>query len=130
MTTLAPDVTFTSSIADAVRVVESKTGRRLDYLVNNSSAQYVMSNLGLGPGRGKEDVRCQRLVRHCHDLGFAPLLIASKGSVVNIASIAGYLHAPWMGTLFDPASTTLAKLMTAQACMVAPKPPSIILVRH
>ncbi|KAL8699429.1 MAG: hypothetical protein Q9201_006008 [Fulgogasparrea decipioides] len=97
VTTIALDVTSASSIADAVKLVEAKTGRRLDYLVNNSGAQYVMPTLDMDLGEAKRmyDVNVWGVIAMIQ--AFAPLLILAKGSIVNIASIAGYLYAPWMG---------------------------------
>ncbi|KAL8737127.1 MAG: hypothetical protein Q9181_001998 [Wetmoreana brouardii] len=97
VTTVALDVTSASSIANAVKLVEAKTGRRLDYLVNNSGAQYVMPTLDMDLEEAKRmyDVNIWGVIAMIQ--AFAPLLIVAKGSIINIASIAGYLHAPWMG---------------------------------
>ncbi|KAL8692051.1 MAG: hypothetical protein Q9218_002837 [Villophora microphyllina] len=102
VTTIALDVTSASSIAEAVKLVEDKTGRRLDYLVNNSGAQYVMPTLDMDLEEAKKmyDVNVWGVIAMIQ--AFAPLLIAAKGSIVNIASITGYLYAPWMGTMLHP----------------------------
>lgn len=99
VTTLALDVTSASSIADALRVVESKTGSRLKYLVNNSGMQYVMPTLDIDIEEAKRmyDVNVWGVVAMIQ--AFAPLVIAAKGVIVNIASIAGYLYPPYMGKL-------------------------------
>ena len=44
--------------------------------------------------------------------GFAPLLIASKGTIVNIGSIAGYCPVPWQG--FYNASKAAIHLLSDQ----------------
>ena len=33
---------------------------------------------------------------------FAPLLVASSGTIVNMNSLAGWLNVPWMGRLRIP----------------------------
>ena len=99
VTTLALDVTSASSIADALRVVESKTGSRLKYLVNNSGMQYVMPTLDIHIEEAKwmYDVNVWGVIAMIQ--AFAPLVIAARGVIVNIASISGYLYPPYMGKL-------------------------------
>lgn len=43
---------------------------------------------------------------------FAPLLIAAKGTVVNIGSVAGHMPAPWQG--YYNASKAAINLLTSQ----------------
>jgi NAD(P)-dependent dehydrogenase (short-subunit alcohol dehydrogenase family) len=97
VTVLALDVTSASSIAEAAKAVESKTGGRLKYLVNNSGLQYVMPTLDLDIEEAKRmyDVNVWGVIAMVQ--AFAPLVIAAKGSIVNIASIAGHLYPPYMG---------------------------------
>lgn len=97
VTTLALDVTSASSIADALEAVESKTGGRLKYLVNNSGMQYVMPTLDIDIEEAKRmyDVNVWGVIAMIQ--AFAPLVIAAKGSIINVASISGYLYPPYMG---------------------------------
>ena len=99
VTTIALDVTSASSITNAVKVVEAKTGGHLKYLVNNSGAQYVMPVLELNSEEAKRmyDVNVWGVIAMVQ--AFVPLVIAATGSIVNIASISGHLYAPWMGML-------------------------------
>ena len=97
VTTLALDVTSTSSIAAAVEAVKAKTGGTLNYLVNNSGSQYVMPTLDIDIEEAKRmyDVNFWGVLAVTQ--AFAPPIIAAKGTIVNIASIAGHLYPPWMG---------------------------------
>ena len=90
------DVTCASSVAAAVEVVKERAGGQLDYLVNNAGAQYVspMLDANIEAAKAMYDVNvwgCVAMVQ-----AFAPLIIPGKGTIVNIASISGYLNAPFM----------------------------------
>ena len=99
VTTLALDVTSAPSIADAVKTVQVKTGGRLKYLVNNSGAQYVVPTLDMDIEQAKKMYEVNVWGVIAMTQAFAPLVIAAKGTIVNIASISGHLHAPFMGIL-------------------------------
>ena len=113
VTALALDVTSSSSITEAFKVVESKTGGRLKYLINNSGMQYVMPTLDIDLEEAKRmyDVNLWGVLAMIQ--AFAPLVIAAKGSIVNIASIAGYLYAPYMGTYVARRLPVVATLTAA-----------------
>jgi 1-acylglycerone phosphate reductase len=93
---LSLDVTSPSSIAAAVEAVKAQTGGTLDYLVNNSGAMYTMPALDSDIEKSKQmfDVNFWGVLFMVQ--AFAPLLIASKGTIVNTSSISGTLYAPWM----------------------------------
>ena len=99
VTTLALDVTSAPSIADAVKTVQVKTGGRLKYLVNNSGAQYVVPTLDMDIEQAKKMYEVNVWGVIAMTQAFAPLVIAAKGTIVNIASISGHLYAPFMGIL-------------------------------
>lgn len=90
------DVTVAADIAAAVETV-TKAGRGLDGVVNNAGVAVI------GPMSDMEDSDVN-FVFDVNVLGpyritkaFAPLLIASKGRVVNISSISGILAGPLLG---------------------------------
>ncbi|KAF2194252.1 oxidoreductase [Zopfia rhizophila CBS 207.26] len=95
------DVTSPSSIADVVEAVKAKTGGKLDYLVNNSGRQYVMPALDADIEEGKRmfDVNFWGVLRMIQ--AFSELLVESKGTIVNIGSIAAYLHSPYSSMSAD-----------------------------
>jgi 1-acylglycerone phosphate reductase len=97
VTLLALDVTSASSIAIAVQAVKTQTNGRLTYLVNNSGSQYLGPILDADIDMAKEmyEVNVWGLIAVTK--AFAPLIIEEKGSIVNMASIAGCLYPPWMG---------------------------------
>ena len=97
VTLLALDVTQPASIAAAVEAVRTQTGGTLDYLVNNSGSQYVMSLLDLDveKARAMFDVNVWGVILVTQ--AFAGFVIKAKGSIVNMGSIAGLIYPPFMG---------------------------------
>lgn len=93
---LCLDVTDAASIEAAAAQVRAATGR-LDYLVNNAGTQHVAPVLetSLEEARAIFDVNFFGVMLTARS--FLPMLLASKGSIVNICSISGHVHAPWMG---------------------------------
>ncbi len=96
VTLLSLDVTSSSEILAAVEAVRAKTEGTLDYLVNNSGVSYVMPTLDAPIEEAKSIFAVNFWAVLEMTQAFAPLLIAAKGSVVNVSSISGYVHAPWM----------------------------------
>ena len=97
VTLLTLDVTSPSAITAAVEAVRAKTGGTLDYLVNNSGSFYVMPALdvNLADAKAMFDVNFWAVLAVTQ--AFAPLLIASHGSIVNISLITAYINALWIG---------------------------------
>ncbi|KAK5246487.1 NADPH-dependent 1-acyl dihydroxyacetone phosphate reductase [Exophiala xenobiotica] len=95
MTLLPLDVTSSSSIAEAVEQVKSRTGGKLDYLLNNSGQNIIMPalDLDIDDAKGMFEVNFWGVLRMIQ--AFAPLLIEAEGTIVNIGSIVAYLHAPY-----------------------------------
>jgi 1-acylglycerone phosphate reductase len=94
------DVTSTSSINEAFAIVKTKTGGKLDYLVNNAGRGYSMPALDVDIEEGKRlfDTNFWGVLRMVQ--AFTPLLFAAKGTVVNIGSIVAYLHCPLTSKFF------------------------------
>ncbi len=92
---LTLDVTSTSSIASAVEAVKTKTSGTLDVLLNNSGGGYLMPliDLDLDAAKAVFEVNLWGLLAMTK--AFAPLLVKSKGTVVNISSIGGKLVQPF-----------------------------------
>ena len=122
ITLLSLDVTSSSSIADAVASVKSKTGGTLDYLVNNSGALYVMPILDVNIEKAKAmfDVNVWGVIAVAQ--AFAPLLIAAQGMVVNISSVTALLRTPWMGLY---SASKAAGDMTSEILRVEMEPLSV-----
>lgn len=91
------DVTDPEAIAKVVETVNSKIGGKLDVLVNNSGGGHTMPLLDtlLADARQLFDLNVFSVLAMTQ--AFAPLLIASKGTLVNIASIAGVCVRPYAG---------------------------------
>jgi len=91
------DVVDDESIKQAVEKVKEATGGTLDFLVNNSGGGYNLPLLDTDVSEAKKmfDVNVFALISVTK--AFSPLLIASKGTVINIGSIAGKAPIPWQG---------------------------------
>ncbi|KAB8239005.1 hypothetical protein ETB97_009814 [Aspergillus alliaceus] len=106
------DVTDEDSIRQAVLTVKAATGGHLDFLVNNSGAGYIMPLLDSDMSVAKKmfDVNVFAVVAVTQ--AFAPLLIASKGTIINIGSVLGKMPFPWQG--FYNASKAAVAMLTDQ----------------
>lgn len=95
VTLLTLDVTSPSSIADAVKAVAAQTGGTLDYLVNNAGRNYICPTLDVDIAEAKAmfDVNFWGLCSCIQ--AFASLLIAAKGTIVNIGSFQSVLNVPY-----------------------------------
>ena len=93
------DVTSSSSISSCAAAIEKKTGGRLDVLVNNAGLMFVLPLLDTSIEESKKlfDVNVWGLLAVTQ--AFAPMLVRSKGVVLNIASIAGAVRMAWQGSL-------------------------------
>ena len=97
VTLLSLDPTSTASVDAALESVRAQTGGTLDFLVNNAGQTIIMPTLDfeLETARKMYDINVWGMVRVTQ--GFAPLLIAAKGTLVSISSISTSVITPWMG---------------------------------
>ncbi len=91
------EVTSKESILQCAETVKAKTGGTLDVLVNNAGAIFMMPLLDASIEESKNlyDVNVWGMLAVTQ--AFAPLLIKSKGAVLNISSIAGAVRLAWQG---------------------------------
>lgn len=91
VTVLTLDVVSSESIAAAVESVSKETGGKLDVLVNNSASMIILPALDTPIEEGKKlfDLNFWAVLAMIQ--AFTPLLIKTKGCVVNHASSAGTL---------------------------------------
>lgn len=101
---LTLDVTSAESIDSAVRQVQKATGGKLDILVNNAGAAIFgpLIHASIEEGKAAYDVNVWAPLAVTQ--AFAPLLIASKGVILNISSIAGAVPLAWQGTCSERSS--------------------------
>lgn len=96
---LSLDVTSAASIRQAVADVAAKTdGKGLDILVNNAGQQYVRPMLDMVEDEARAIFDVNFWGVFAVTQAFVEMLIATKGAVVNIASISGYWYTPYMCT--------------------------------
>lgn len=98
VTFLELDVTDSKSIESAVEIVTSKTGGKLNYLINNSGQSLVMPALDTNIEDAKKlfDVNLWGMVAVTQ--AFSPLIVATKGTIVNVASLAAFFRSPWLSS--------------------------------
>ncbi|KAF1353531.1 hypothetical protein BDV97DRAFT_375508 [Delphinella strobiligena] len=89
--TLPLEVTDAESISSLRQELNSRTGGKLNYLVNNAGRNYTVPALDADFDEVKSlfDVNVVAVMRMCKE--FAPLLIGAKGTIVQIGSLAGVM---------------------------------------
>jgi 1-acylglycerone phosphate reductase len=96
VTLLDLDVTVDLQISAAVESVKKATGR-LDILINNAGRNHFSPALDIDIPEAKQIFEINLWGPLALIKAFMPLLIESKGTVVNTTSISGYLNVPYMG---------------------------------
>lgn len=93
------DVTSASQITSCVAHVQRATGGQLDILVNNAGTAIFgpLVHASIEEGKAAYDVNVWGPLAVSQ--AFAPLLVDSKGVILNISSIAGAVPLAWQGTL-------------------------------
>lgn len=101
------DVVDPASIAAAVNIVQqdlSLHGDSLDILINNAGQSLVYPALDISIDEAKRlfDVNFWGVLAVTQ--AFMPLLLAAKNgsTLVNVCSISGFLHAPWLSGALYP----------------------------
>lgn len=99
------DVTKSTDIRDAVGDISKETDSKLTYFVNFAARIHFMPLLDMP--LLDEDIEAGKALYDLNVWGplpvtqvFAPLLIKSKGTVVFITSLSGYLNVPYQGLVF------------------------------
>lgn len=112
--TLTLDVLEDSSIAACVRKVP-----KLDILVNNAGAQYTMpvSDLAIPQARKLFDLNVWSYVAVTQ--AFLPLLLKSKGIIINQTSISSVVSMPFQAA-YNSSKAAMAMISDAQRQELAP----------
>ncbi|KAI1821340.1 dehydrogenase with different specificitie [Xylaria intraflava] len=112
VTPLQLDVTSSDSVAKAAEAV-SASGRGLDILINNAGAGYAMPVLDVDISKAQKlyEVNVWGPLRTVQ--AFAKQLIASRGRIVNVSTVAAIINVPWISTYASSkaAFTTYAETM-------------------
>ena len=96
------DVTSNESIAAAATILADQASGKLDCLVNNAGLPMMMPVLdsNIEAARTIFDVNLWGVLAMSQ--AFATMLIETKGILVNIGSIAGYMNSPFNGRTSEP----------------------------
>lgn len=113
------EVTSPSSIASAVDTVKRANNGRLDYLVNNAGLFHVIPVLDtdIENAKGVFEVNFWGMLAVTQ--AFAPLVIAAKGCIVNIGSVSGTMHSPYLGMFHSFASSDSTKSRDIKSVLTA-----------
>lgn len=95
VTFLKMDVTSLSEIEEAARFVRDHEGQ-LDILINNAGQSMVYPALDSSIEESKKLFDVNVFGPMAVTQAFAPLVIAARGTIVNVCSISGVANAPWM----------------------------------
>lgn len=117
--TLLLDVTSVQSIRTAVQIVSSRTNGTLDILFNNAGRAYTMplSDVDLDAMRATFEVNVFSIVAMTQ--AFLPLLLASKGTVLNHGSMSSLLMPPMTGA-YTASKAAVAALSDTMRIELAP----------
>ncbi|CAD6592189.1 MAG: hypothetical protein ASARMPRED_006070 [Alectoria sarmentosa] len=112
--TLTLDVQSDSSIAACVQKLST-----LDILVNNAGASYVMpfSDLSIAEGKKLFDLNVWSYLAVTQ--AFLPLLLKSKGMIVNNTSVAGSMTMPFQ-SVYNASKAAMATFSDSQRLELAP----------
>lgn len=91
VTVLTLDVQSSHSIAAAAEIVREKTGGKLDVLVNNAGRAMTLPVLDTTTEQGKEIFDLNFWGALAMIQTFSPMVIKTKGCIVNNASISGHV---------------------------------------
>ncbi|ESZ94015.1 oxidoreductase, short-chain dehydrogenase/reductase family [Sclerotinia borealis F-4128] len=114
------DITSSASITAAVEIVRDRTsGAGLDVLMNSCRVEFVMPLLDYDVREGKRlfDINVWGTLAMIK--AFTPQLVGNKGMVVNMSSIAGFIHSPWLG-LYAASESALNTLSETLRLELAP----------
>jgi 1-acylglycerone phosphate reductase len=97
ITLLPLNPTSALSVDAAVEKVKAATGGKLDYLVNNAGQTIITPTLDFDIETAKNmyDINVWGTLRVMQ--AFSDLVIAAKGTFINICSISTSVNTPWMG---------------------------------
>ena len=106
------DVTSPQSISKAFEIVSEKISMRgIDFLVNNAGYGYTMPLLETDINEAKKVFDVNVWGALAVTQVFAPLVRNANGTVVNIGSVGGVFHTPWIGESIKPSNLSLPLTM-------------------
>ncbi|KAF2877768.1 hypothetical protein BDV95DRAFT_480089 [Massariosphaeria phaeospora] len=114
------DITSSVSIAAAVETVAKATdGKGLDILVNNAGAGYPMPLLDVDIDMAKGLFETNVWGVLATTKAFMEQLVRTRGTVVNISSVGGEVHTPWIG-IYSASKAATTMLSETLRLEVAP----------
>lgn len=118
VTVLPLDIASPESLAQAVEAVKA-SGKQLDVLFNNAGAGYSMPILDVDIDRAKQvyEVNVWGSLRIIQV--FSPLIIQSKGRIVNMSTCGCAVNTPWICRLIPPVSALLSCCPPCAVCRLA-----------
>ena len=121
------EVTSPESISHLKDHITKRTGGSLDYLINNAGRNYTMPALDLDFAEVEDcfDTNVISVMRMCQALG--PLLIQSKGTIINIGSAAANL--PYVfGSVYNASKAAMHSYTDTLRVELAPYGAKVMLI--
>ncbi|KAI1159137.1 putative short-chain dehydrogenase/reductase [Nemania serpens] len=103
------DVTSDASIKQCAGQVQARTGGTLDILVNNASRDFLMPLLDVNINEAKEFFDVNFWAALAVTQAFAPMVIKSKGIILNHSSVVWNLAIAW-GGIYSTSKAALKQL--------------------
>ncbi|KAI0965160.1 oxidoreductase [Xylaria arbuscula] len=126
VTVLPLDISSPESLAAAVEAVAT-SGKQLDVLVNNAGGGYSMPILDIDIDKAKQvyETNVWGSVRMIQS--FAPLIIQSKGRIVNMSTCGAVVNTPWISAYLS-SKAALTNLSETLRLELAPFGVSVVTV--
>ena len=124
---LSLEVTSSANITEIKNHIHERTGGSLDYLVNNAGRDYTVPALDIDFAEVQSvfESNVFAVMRLCQ--AFAPLLIQSKGTIINIGSVAARI--PYVfGSVYNASKGALHTYSDTLRVELAPFEVKVIVV--
>jgi 1-acylglycerone phosphate reductase len=119
VTPLELDINSAESIAAAVSVVSAQTNGKLDFLINNAGVSVVGPALDMPLQAGRDMFETNFWAPLAMIQAFAPLIIASHGTIVNQGSLTTNINTPYM-SVYSASKSALTTLGVILRMEMAP----------
>jgi len=127
MTTLSLEVTNKDNIKAIKEDVEKLTGGRLDILVNNAGKNYTVPAVDVDLDEARHTFETNFFAVVAITQTFVPLLVASKGLIINIGSVAGIMPYAY-GAIYNATKAALHSYSNTLRLELEPYDVSVMVV--
>jgi len=127
MTTLSFEVTNNDNVKAIKEEVEKLTGGKLDILVNNAGKNYTVPAVDVDLDEARHTFETNFFSVVAITQAFTPLLVASKGLIINIGSVAGIMPYAY-GAIYNATKAALHSYSNTLRLELEPYDVSVMVV--